>query len=236
MNNKKCVSVIIPAFNEEKTLPILLEKLLNKSLEPYIEKIIIADDGSIDRTRMISLDFESRFPHIKTVSLKQNAGKAEAVRQSMVHAGDIILIQDADLEYDPENIPKLLSPIINEEADVVFGSRFLPRNKKTYPLNRYVFANKIMTWFVNAVGKQRISDAMTGYKALRKEVFEKFVCIEHNFDQCAEITIKAANSNYRLVDVPITYIPRNKKEGKKIGFKDFISVMKTIWKYRSYRA
>ncbi len=229
------ITVIIPAYNEEKTLPILLKKLVEKKLNNYIEKIIVVDDGSTDTTREISLRMQEQYPVIQTFSMARNSGKADAVRYAMKFAGEIILIQDADLEYDPENIPNIVLPLITGKSDFVFGSRFIPRNPKLYPLNKYAIANYFITFTVNKLCRRNISDAMTGYKAFKKEVFESFNCIENNFDQCIEITVKSVNSNYRILDVPITYYPRNKKQGKKIGFKDFISVIKTIWKYRSYR-
>ena len=170
---------------------------------------------------------------------KKNYGKGAAINSGKKFIkGDIVLIQDADLEYYPEDYSKLIKPIIKKKAKVVYGSRVLGKNR--YFNNNFnsifrVFANHLLTIFSNAINNQKLTDAHTCYKVFKTEIFKKIDLYENGFSFCPEVTTKVANLNEKIIEVPIRYKGRTYQEGKKISFKDGVSALKTLIKYRYFK-
>ena len=229
------LSVIVPCYNEQVTIKEIINKVQNVVL--HIEKeIIIVNDSSEDNTREI---LEKNFTNIKNIKIlhhKKNQGKGAAIQTAKQYlTGDIVLIQDADLEYDPQDYQKLISPIINNITKVVYGSRVL--NKKRYSASGFtsklrVFGNHLLTIISNFLNNQKLTDAHTCYKVFHKDVFDKIKLEENDFAFCPEVTTKISKLDYNILEIPINYLGRSYAEGKKIKLIDAFKALKTLVKYR----
>lgn len=220
------LSVIIPCLNEKDTI----EEIVSRIKEVKVKKeIIIVDGGSTDGTIEILKDRLSK--KVDKIIYKKTVGKGENVAIGIKEAtGDIIIIQDADLEYDPKDYLKVIQPIVSGLADVCYGSRFLEnKNEKGYSKN--FIANRFLTFLSNHYNHLGVTDMETCYKAFHRKVFKKIKITEKRFGMEPEITAKVAKYNFRFTEVPISYYPRTVEEGKKINFKDGIEAIKCIRKY-----
>jgi dolichol-phosphate mannosyltransferase len=228
------VTILVPCFNEEKTIEKLILKL--NSLKKINKQIIIIDDGSTDRTRKIIREkLEKKVD--KIIFHKKNLGKGAAIISAIkfIH-GQIVIIQDADLEYNPDDYYKILQPFKNAKINVVYGSRVLGRKKKVFDhdLEKIyrIFGNFILTKISNFLNNQKLTDAHTCYKIFRKKLFLKLNIEQKDFSFCAEVTTKLSNLREHIVEVPVRYNGRSYKEGKKISFKDAILTVLAIIKHK----
>ena len=236
---KKTLSIIIPVFNEERTIKEILIRVANVKLPNNIAKeVIVVDDCSKDKTSQILLGVKSiKFKYIKH---DKNLGKGAAVRTGFLEArGDYIIIQDTDLEYDPNDYVKLLSPIIKNKSKIVFGTRlknyplrFWGEKKTLLPL--HLIANKFLTGLVNLLFGANLTDMETGYKLFNKNILDRIQLKSDRFEIEPEITAKILKLGYDIVEVPIEVLPRSYKEGKKIGFMDFLKAIWAIFWYRFF--
>ena len=223
------ISVVIPVYNEEKTVAETVNRVLATGIP---SEVIVVDDGSQDGTRAILEDLQRRHPQVKVFFHEKNMGKGAALRTAFQHAtGDIIIIQDADLEYDPRHYPTLLQPIYEGMADVVYGSRFLGAPRRPILFWNMV-ANKILTFITNLLYNTILSDMETGYKVFKREVVENMPLHARGFDFEPEFTAKVLKRHYRIFEVPIAFNPRDYSEGKKIKAKDGLIALWTLLKYR----
>lgn len=224
----KTLSIIIPIYNEERTIKQLLEKVFTVRLKDVNKEVIIVDDGSTDGTRTFLKSIKNK---VKTVSHQKNEGKGSAIKSGLLKVtGEIILIQDADLEYSPEDYEQLISPIVKQESKVVYGSRNLKSNKRSY--NSYYFGGKLLTWLVNLLYGSKLTDESTGYKVFDAELIKNIPLRCKRFEFCPEITTKVLKRGYNILEVPIGYSPRKKEEGKKIKWSDGLKAVCVIIKYR----
>lgn len=232
------LSVIIPCHNEETTLPTLLERVLSQNISEFgLEKdIIVVDDGSTDRTGAIADEYAVRHPdRIRSLHSTPHRGKGWCVRLGFKAArGDIILIQDGDLEYSPEDYPDLVRPIFAGVAPVVYGSRWLAREM---PISGTVYSlgGWIENRFLHIMFRTNISDIATGYKVFRKSVLDAIELECEGFEFCPEITAKLLNRSIPVVEIPIRYHPRTRREGKKIRWTDLMIGLYTIARVRILR-
>jgi dolichol-phosphate mannosyltransferase len=223
------LSVIVPAFNEERTLGAVLRRIQQVAI-PVDKEIIVVDDGSTDRTFEIAEEEARCCPFLRIVRMPRNSGKGSAIRCGATHAsGDVLVVQDADLEVDPAEFPRLLLPVLNDGAKVVYGSRFLGRPVR-WSLSGA--ANIFLAWFTNVLYGSRITDMETSHKVIARDVFNELILTGQRFDIEAEITAKLLRSGYRIHEVPIAYKPRGRGEGKKIGARDGVSAVMTLLRYR----
>ncbi len=229
MVEKKFLSIVIPCYNERNSIRAIVDMVLSAPIDN--KEIIIVDDKSTDGTVEI-LKTEIAPLVNKIVYHEMNQGKGGALRTGFSHAtGDIVIIQDADLEYNPAEYPSIISPIINGECDVCYGSRFLNQKAKGYKANQ--LANKFLTKLSNAFTHLKLTDMETCYKAFRREIIQSIDIKENRFGFEPEITAKIAKKGINIKEVPISYNPRTNEEGKKIGFKDGVRAIYCIWKYRN---
>ena len=236
----KKVSIIIPVKNEEKTIGVLLNKINNIKLNQinFEKEIIVVDDGSDDNTSKIC----EKYKNIILVKQK-NMGKGRAVQNGIKYStGDYVLIQDADLEYDPDCYKELLEPFIHYDENIaVFGSRYLMNNKslrkKPYSNQSFFafFFNYFLSLFFFILHGKFISDLLTGHKVYEKFFFEKNIIYSTGFEADHEITIKLLKNKINIIEIPIKYYPRTRQEGKKISFKDAIKAILIIVKFRISR-
>ena len=219
------LSVIIPVYNEESTIAEVIRRVANVVIEGVDKEIIVADDGSTDQTSSIIANTQRDESIIKVHTSLINLGKGAAVRFGLEYAtGDVIIIQDADLELNPEEYIKLLEPILNGESDVVYGSRFMKRNRNIPTITR--FANRFLTLLGNMMFSGGLTDMETAYKVFRSSVAKQISLRSVGFEFDAEITAKILLAGNKIREVPITYNPRSKIEGKKLSWKDGV---KTIY-------
>jgi glycosyltransferase involved in cell wall biosynthesis len=221
-------SVIIPIYNEAKTIQEIIRRVEATGL---VDEILAVDDGSTDGSREL-LDQLNQEGRIKVIHHDHNQGKGKAVRTGIQNAsGDLMLIQDADLEYDPREYPNLLRPIDEGIADVVYGSRFLGAGRRPVLFWNMV-ANKILTLTTNILYNNILTDMETGYKLFRRQVVQDMSLHAHGFEFEPEFTAKVLKRKARIYEVPITFNPRDYSEGKKIKMKDAFIAMWTLIKYR----
>ena len=221
------LSIIIPVYNEEKTILSLLERVKKVNIGKIQKEIIIIDDCSIDKTK----DLIKNLKDIKILYHKKNLGKGAVIRTGLsVATGDIIIIQDADLEYYPEEYPKLLKPLLENKSKVVYGSRFLNKHKPKYKI--YYLGNKFLTFLINLFYNSKITDMETCYKVFKKDVIKNIKLESNDFGIEPEITSKLLKNKYKIYEVPIKYKSRDFKEGKKINWKDGLKAIYYIIKYK----
>ncbi len=224
------LSVVIPVHNEKKTLDELISRVEAVNLE---KEIIIVDDASTDGTRQLLKKYEER-EKFKVIYQQKNAGKGSALRVGFDKAeGEIIVVQDADLEYDPTDYPELLKPILDGRADVVYGSRFLGGPHRVFLFWHYV-GNKILTTLCNMCTNLCLTDMETGYKVFRRTVLDAFTLKSNRFGFEPEFTCKVALNKFRIYEVPISYSGRDYEDGKKIGWKDGVAALWFIFRFRFF--
>lgn len=234
MKNKNLVSIIIPVYNEEKLIKKLLKKV--NSVKNIKKEIIVVNDGSSDNTYQV-LKKECKNLFSKVIHNRTNRGKGYACRLGIKAAkGQIILIQDGDLEYNPQNYSRLIKPILQKNYKVVYGSRVLKGAKRTRPktfsfLIR-IFANHFLTFLSNILNSQKLTDAHTCYKVFSREIIKKINLEEDGFNFCPEVTTKISKLNLKIMEVPIDYYGRTIDEGKKIEFFDGFRAIYCLIKYR----
>ena len=223
------LSVIIPVFNEDRTIRNVVQAVRNSV---QIEKeIIIVNDGSTDRTFEILEHFRGD-PEIKVIHQQRNRGKGYAIRLALSQVtGEYVVIQDADMEVDPLDLPAILRPLLNKSSHVVYGSRFV-NGRNNSPLVGYI-ANYLLARLVNLLYNTRITDESTGYKAFATSLIKSVDLECEGFEFCAEITAKVLRMQHRIHEAPISYIPRKKNEGKKLRFwRDGLTAVWILIKYR----
>lgn len=227
------LSVVIPVYNEEKTIGTVLDALFREV--PSIDEIIIVNDGSTDQTTQVVKCFMEQRPQIHLIHQPANQGKTSALRTGFAAStGDIVLVQDADMEYDPVDIPPLIKPILENKADVVYGSRFMIRRESRILYFRHFMANQFLTFLSNILTDLNLSDVETGYKAFRGEIIRNMVIESRRFGFEIEVTAKVAKLRCRVYEVPISYYGRTYEEGKKIGAKDGLDAIFYILKYNLF--
>ena len=224
------LSVVIPVYNEKKTLSELICRVEAVKLE---KEIIIVDDASTDGTRDLLKKYEEQ-ERFKVIYQSKNAGKGSALRAGFDKAeGEIIIVQDADLEYDPKEYPLLVEPILDGRADVVYGSRFLGGTHRVFFFWHYV-GNKILTTLSNMCTNLCLTDMETGYKVFRRTVLDSFILKCNRFGFEPEFTSKVARHAFRIYEVPISYSGRGYEEGKKIDWKDGVAALWFIFRFRFF--
>ena len=222
------LTVLMPVFNEQATLAEIIRRVRQVELGLTIE-IIIVDDGSSDGTSKILRTLEDST--VRVISHAKNQGKGAALRTGLAHAsGDIVVIQDADLEYDPDDWPMLLAPILKGKASVVYGSRFTGQRKNMLPL--HWAGNRLLSLVTNMLYSSTLSDMETCYKAFDRRVLEGLTVVSNRFDFEPEITAKVLRRGYRIYEVPISYAGREFDEGKKITWRDGIGALRALVKFR----
>ncbi len=227
------LSIVIPCYNELKTIETIITAV--KKLHYDNKEIILIDDFSNDGTReLIKKNIETKVD--KVIYHNKNIGKGATIRSGIKAAtGDIVVIQDADLEYDPEEILKLIEPILNGKADVVYGSRFVGATPHRVLYFWHLIANKLLTTLSNMFTNITLTDRETCYKAFKREIIQSITIEENRFGFEPEITAKVAKMNCRIYEVGISYYGRTYEEGKKIMWKDGISALRCIIKYNLFR-
>ena len=230
------LTIIIPVFDEINTIEKIIDKVLK--VDFISKQIILVDDASTDGTRNL-IENKLYKKVAKVIYHKKNMGKGYAIKSAQEYIkGNYVIIQDADLEYDPSDYVKLLKPIISGESNVVYGSRVL--GKSRYQLNNFtsafrIFGNHILTILSNLINHQKLTDAHTCYKVFNSSIFKKINLEESGFSFCPEVTTKVSNMNINIIEVPISYNGRNYKDGKKIKLSDAIQAIITLIKYKFFK-
>lgn len=235
-SNIQKLSIIIPAYNEEATIPLILDKVSEVELSGNIAKeIIIVDDCSIDDTKLMVQEYMADNPAlaIRYLRHEKNQGKGAAIHTGIMHAtGEYLLIQDADLEYDPREYNTLLDPIMNGYADVVYGSRFMGGKPHRILFFWHTIGNRFLTFCSNLFTNLNLTDMETGYKAFRTSLIQQIPLREKRFGFEPEVTARVAQvEGIKIYEVGISYYGRTYKEGKKIGWKDAVRTLYCILKY-----
>jgi glycosyltransferase involved in cell wall biosynthesis len=219
----------MPVFNEYQTIEEIISRVIAVGLA---NEIIVVDDGSTDGTRELLRELDQKYPELKLILHDRNQGKGAAVRSGIAEASsEYLIIQDADLEYDPRDYHAILKPVQEGLAEVVYGSRFLGAPRRT-SMFWHMIANKMLTLMTNILYNSILSDMETGYKLFRREIITSIPLKSKRFNFEPEITAKLLKRKIRIYEVPITFNPREYSEGKKIGLKDAFEAVWTLLKYR----
>ncbi len=222
------LSVIMPVFNEKKTIRQIIAKVLAVPIE---KELLIVDDASTDGTREILKEYEGK-ESIRIFYHEKNKGKAGAIKTGIPYAtGEIITIQDGDLETDPNDFVHLTEPIKKGEASVVYGSRYLNKNEKSLYF-AYKFGARFLSYVVNIMYGQNITDEATCYKVFRSDILKKIPLVYDRFEFCPEVTAKVSKMGYKIKELPMNYYPRSFDEGKKMNWRDGIKALWVLVKYR----
>jgi dolichol-phosphate mannosyltransferase len=223
------LSIIMPVYNERSTIEEIIKRV--SGVEGIEKELIIVDDFSTDGTRELLRRYQNNC-NIEIVFHDKNIGKGMAIRAGLKKVtGDVVIIQDADLEYDPNDYLKLIKPIVEDEADVVYGSRLLShKNKMSYL--RYFIGGQIVTWLTNLLYGSSLTDEPTCYKLFRADILKSLRLNCKRFEFCPEVTAKVRKKGIKIIEVPISYEPRKIEEGKKIRWKDGLQAIWTLLKYR----
>jgi glycosyltransferase involved in cell wall biosynthesis len=229
MADERCLSVVMPCFNERATIEAIVERVLTS---PFTSEVVIVDDGSTDGTLEVLQKLAQREPRIRLFEQNPNRGKGAALRMGFANTtAPYVIVQDADLEYDPSEYHVMLEPLIDGRADVVFGSRFQGHSAHRVLYFWHSIGNKMLTLFSNMLTDLNLSDMETCYKAFRREVLESITVREDRFGFEPEITAKVAAGGWRIYEVGISYSGRTYSEGKKIGWRDGFRALWCIVKY-----
>jgi glycosyltransferase involved in cell wall biosynthesis len=227
--NTPSLSVIMPVYNEAKTVEEVIRKVLE---QPEVAELITVNDASSDGTGDVLRELAKSLPKMKVFEHAVNQGKGAAIRTGISHAtAPYVIIQDADLEYEPEEYPILLKPILSGKADVVFGSRFIGGEAHRVLYFWHSIGNQFLTLLSNMFTNLNLTDMETCYKVFRREIIQSITIEENRFGFEPEITAKVARTNVRIYEVAVSYHGRTYAEGKKIGWKDGISAIRCILKY-----
>ena len=227
------LSIIIPCLNEQNTLSEIVNKVLK--FTKFEKEIIIIDDHSTDNTPKIIEELKKNFKEVKSLRHDRNYGKGMGIQSGVkLSTGDIVLIQDADLEYDPQDFEKLLLPFEKTDADIVYGSRFIGGEFVRLNFFWHFLANKILTLLTNIVTNLNMTDMETGYKVFKKDVIKSIEIKEKSFGVEPEITVKLAKKKFIFYEVPISYQGRSYEDGKKITLADAFVAVYCIFKYRFF--
>ncbi len=225
------LSVIIPVYNECRTVGLLLDRVL---ASPVDLDVVLVDDGSTDGTANVLENYENH-PRVQILSHTVNRGKGAAIRTGITHArGEFILIQDADLEYNPDDYAALLAPFSDSNVSVVYGSRRLNKSNPNGALP-FLLGGLSLTWLTNLLYGTRLTDEATCYKTFRSDLIKNLPLRCNRFEFCPEVTALVSKRGIPIREVPIRYQPRNTSEGKKIGFRDWLEAVITLLKYRFRR-
>jgi glycosyltransferase involved in cell wall biosynthesis len=229
------LSVVVPVYNERKTLERVIERIERAKVPEGVERrILCIDDCSNDGTRELLGEISKSRPHLRVLFHEKNRGKGAAIRTGFAEAtGDIVLIQDADLEYDPSEYPRLLAPILDGRADVVYGSRFIGETHRVLYFWHYV-GNRLLTTLSNMCSNLNLTDMECCYKVFRRDVLDRISIEENRFGIEPELTAKVASLGARIYEVPVSYSGRTYAEGKKINWKDGVSALRCILKYNLF--
>ena len=233
--DKMKLSIIVPVYNEARTVARLIERVLAVDLDGVEREVIVVNDGSTDRTHDVLEHIASQRPGlIKVYHHEQNRGKGAAIRTALEHVtGDIVITQDADLEYDPEDYPRLLALFEDPSVQVVYGSRNLrdnPRSSWTF-----YWGGRLVSWFANLLYGSDLTDEATGYKLFRTELLRSLDLQSDGFEFCPEVTGKLLRHDIEIHEIPISYQPRGIEEGKKINWRDGLEAIWTLVKHRLSR-
>jgi len=230
MDATHTVSVLIPVYNEAATIASIVRRVL--ALGPLVREIVIVDDGSTDGTASIIDELARGEFRVRAFHQPRNAGKTAAIRRAIAEAtGDILIVQDADLEYDPAEIPDVLGPILRGEADVVYGSRFLVRKATRVLYFYHYLANRLLTLLSNLLTNRNMTDVETCYKAFRAEIIKPLALSSSGFGMEIELTAMVSKTRARTYEVPISYYGRTYEEGKKISARDGFAALWYIFYY-----
>ena len=227
-----CLSVVIPVYNEESSLSEIVGKLLRI---PQLLEIVIVDDCSTDRSADVARSLSAADARVRLAQQPKNSGKTAALRTGFaLTRGEIVIVQDADLEYDPEEIPLVIRPILEGHADVVFGSRFLVRRATRVLYFYHYVANKCLTFTSNLFTNLNMTDIETGYKAFRGDIIRNMIIVSRGFGFEVEATAKVAKLGCAIYEVPISYYGRTYQEGKKIGLRDGLLALWLIFRFNLF--
>jgi dolichol-phosphate mannosyltransferase len=223
------LTIIIPVYNEASTVETLVDMVLAVPLD---KEIIMVDDGSTDGSRQIILNLQDRHPkRLQALVKHQNQGKGSAIRTALLYArGDIVIIQDADLELTPQEYIQLLNPFRRPQTQVVYGSRFLRKNPNISTYTR--ITNRLLAGCTNLLYGSRLTDEATSYKLFRRQLLNSFHLESVGFEFCPEVTAKTLRKKIKITEIPISYTPRQRSQGKKVTFWDGIRAVWTLLKYR----
>ncbi|HIE37673.1 MAG TPA: glycosyltransferase family 2 protein [Anaerolineales bacterium] len=225
------LSVLIPVYNEAATITHVVEQVMAVNID---KEIIIVDDGSTDSTWQVVQELAARWPEVvKPLRHERNRGKGAALQTAVAHVtGDVVITQDADLEYDPTEYPHLLEPFTSPEVQVVYGSRNLRRNPRSSW--SFYWGGRLLSWLANLLYGSRITDEATGYKLFRSDLFRSLDIQSDGFEFCPEVTAKILRRGIHIHEVPISYQPRSREEGKKINWRDGLVAIWTLIRYRFF--
>lgn len=222
------LSVIMPVFNEHKTIREIIAKVMAVPIE---KELVIVDDGSTDGTRQILKEYEGK-QDIKVLYHEKNKGKAGAIKTGIpVTTGEIITVQDGDLETDPNDFVHLTEPIKRGEAQVVYGSRYLNKGERSLYVTYWLGA-RFLSWVVNWLYWQNITDEATCYKVFRADILKQIPLVYDRFEFCPEVTAKVSKMGYKIKELPMNYYPRSFADGKKMNWKDGVKALWVLVKYR----